>query len=577
MKKKLLIASGITAILGIVMLILGLTYLKNRGELETKIYVKDAVMPMAYKVYGNPEVENGKYYLAKVVFHNSGRGSIHNLKISYRVPKFIDWTTPMEYPEVLPDETVVDLFYPQFPEKILKILNATPAKVEIRYSYSDGVKKYEFVKRKNFQIRGRNELVYTDMPPEEISDVRDLYTNVKLVSCFVTPEDPVIKYFTQQLQKNVLRGSTAGAGGGAKEILRFMEGLYDFERAAGIVYGGTLGLPEKIGDKVTTVQHIRLPREVLTGGAGLCIELSTLFCSVAESAGLDTVIFITQNHAFPGIIVGNQIIAIEATGVRGAGLGGSLSFKQAIEVGTKNAQQFMNGMPVNGALPIAMLHINDLHAKGYRPPDLQDDPTLRKKIDEIFKKLIARAPASMQGQNAPMPAPTPAPALAPSPAPAPAPTPAPSPAPAPAPSGKIYQDPSGMFSFQYPSNWQILPSPNPYIPYLRVLAGDPSGMQDVEVYIFNNVRSIDQAFSMLYNLTLQMGEQVTYQPVGEVNINGKIYKRYAGIKSAGGVRMNWVGYFTLSNQGVIGFVLSSTSNRLDTPELLLIKNSFEVR
>ncbi|BCD61318.1 hypothetical protein NitYY0826_C0157 [Nitratiruptor sp. YY08-26] len=345
MKKKLLIASGALALLGIILLILGFTYFKNRGELESKIYVRDAIMPMAYKVYGNPEVENGKYYLAKVVFHNSGKGYIKNLKISYRVPKFIEWTTPMEYGEVLPGQTVVDLFYPQFPEKILNILNATPAKLEIKYSYNDGVKNYEFVKRKNFQIRGRNELIYTDTPPEEISSVYDLYTNDKLISCFVTPEDPVIKYFTQQLQKNVLQGSTAGAGAGTQEVLRFMEALYNFERAAGIVYGGTLGLPEKIGDKITIVQHVRLPREVLTGGAGLCIELSTLFCSVAESAGLDTVIFTTENHAFPGVIVGNQIIAIEATGVGGAGLGGSLSFQQAVEVGMKNVQNFMSGMP----------------------------------------------------------------------------------------------------------------------------------------------------------------------------------------------------------------------------------------
>ncbi len=551
MRKKLLIISALLGVVGAILLVLGLTVLKNRGVLDAKIYVREAVMPMAYKVYGNPELENGKYFVAKVVFHNSGKGSIKNLKISYRIPKFIEWTTPKIYSEVLPDETVVDLFYPEFPEKILKILNATPARVEIKYSFDDGEKHHEIIKRKNFEIRGRNEFVYTDIPRDEIADIRDLYTNVKLLSCFVTPEDPVIKYFTQQLQKNVLQGSTAGITGGEQEVLRFMEGLYNFERAAGIVYGGTLGLPEKIGDKVTMIQHIRLPREVLTGGAGLCIELSLLFCSVAESAGLDTVLFITANHAFPGIMIGNKVIAIEATGVGGAGLGGSMSFKQAVEVGTKNAMAFMNGELINGAPPIALLHINDLHAKGYRPPDLQDNATLRKKIDEIFKKLQNITHNRQQGhiQHSSQPSiPT-----------------------------KFYQDASGIFSFAYPSFWQLLPSPNPFIPYLKLVVGDPTGMRDAEIYLFPDINSVEQAFSTLYRLILQMGEKVTYQQNGEENINGKIYKRYTGTTIGGGVRVQWVGYFaSLSSGGVVGFVLGTATGNLQDPYLLVIKNSFKV-
>ena len=564
MKKIWIVMGAILSVMGVVLIALGMTTLKNRGELDVRINVKEAIMPIAYKVYADPSVENGKYYLAKTIFYNKGKGKIKNLKISYRVPGFIEWTTPYRYEEILPGQTVVNLFYPKFSSKILDILNTTPASVEIRYRYSDGVKSYEMIKRRNFQIRGRNEMIYTDMPPEEISDIPDLYTNVNLLACFVTPEDPVIKYFTQQLQKKVLKGSTAGAGGGEGEIVRFMRGLYEFERAAGIVYGGTLGLPEKIGNKVSVVQHIRLPREVLTGGSGLCVELSTLFGSVAASAGLNPVIFVTQNHAFPGILAGNDVIAIEATGIGGEGLGGSLSFEKAVEVGTKNANSFLRGEPVNGAMPIAVLNINQLHAKGYRPPDLQDDANLRKKIDSIFERLIPKT----QGMGA-YPGQGYGGAAAQGPAIS---------APAPKYGGpvKTYRDPGGLFSFSYPANWELVAMPLPALPSLRVMVGDPAMTYQAEVYVLDGVQSVDQAIGELYTTLTQMGEKISYTPLGEVSINGVRFKRYTGITQGDGAVLHWAGYFTNTGRGVVGFFIGSYQDRLDVPELLLIKESFKV-
>ncbi len=561
--KKIYLYTGIGLIVtGLLAVVLGFTYFKNRGKLDEKFFVNPVVMPMAYKVYGDPEVADGKYYLVKSVFRNSGKGNIKNFKISYRIPGYIDWTTPVTYEEILPSQTVVDLFYPKFPRKILDVLNTTPASVEIRYTYSDGVKNFEKIKRKNFEIRGRNELVYTDMPQEEISEIQDMFTNVNLLACFVTPEDPVIKYFTQQLQKNVLQGTTAGIAGGSQEVQRFMQGLYEFEKAAGIVYGGTLGLPEKIGDKISVVQHIRLPREVLTGGAGLCVELSTLFCSVAESAGLHPIIFVTQNHAFPGIETRDGILAIEATGVGGEAIGGKMSFEQAMRVGTENAKKFLNGQPVNGAMPIALLRINKLHAQGYRPPDLEDDPSLRKKIDSIFKNVFHPTPAqlpykegerdTMQNNRESQPIPTHIQPL-------------------------HYQDPNGIFSFSYPANWQLLLEPIPVLPYLRLIVADPAMTQEAEVYYFQDIYSPSQAIQRLYTiLTQQLGESIQYRPLGSIMINGVHFTRYTGVTMSQGIQIAWVAHFTSTSQGVVGFVLGSYTNQLDTPQLKLVQNSFKV-
>ncbi len=562
MRKKVILLGLFYGGIGLIMMVLGLTVFRKCGQLDIKIKTRPAVMPMAYKVYGNREVEDGKYYLSKIVFTNDGKGTVRDLKVSYRIPGYIEWTTPMEYTEILPGQTVVDLFYPKFPSKILDVLNVTPASVEMKITYNDGKRDREEIRRADFQIRGRNELLYTDIPEEEIVDIRDLYTNVDLLACFVTPEDPVIKYFTQQLQKNVMKG--AGVGGSQREIIRFMQALYEFELASKLVYGGTLGLPEKVGDHYTMVQHIRLPREVLTGGAGLCVELSLLFCSVAQSAGLNSGIFCTSRHAFPAIIANGNIIPLEATGIGGEGLGGRMSFKKALETGMKEAQMFFQGGSPQIGVAIKFLPIGQLQGQGLRPPDLKDDPDLKKKIDKMFADLGhdnmrhngvrvnepgftgRRNYNGGRGGNGGN-------------------------------GGFVrYSDPNGIYGFSYPAGWRIMRSPNPYLPSLQLAAVSPSSGKDVEVYFFPGVSDINYAFSSIYNTLTQMGTRVQYQPAGTVTINGRQYARIAGMSSSNMGAIYWTAYFTTSSQGVVGFVIGSVSNSLNTPDLLTIRNSFRV-
>ncbi len=49
------------------------------------------------------------------------------------------------------------------------------------------------------------------------------------------------------------------------------------------------------GDNTTLTQHVRLPREVVSGNTGLCIELSLLHASVYKAAGLHPVIFLNND------------------------------------------------------------------------------------------------------------------------------------------------------------------------------------------------------------------------------------------------------------------------------------------
>ena len=144
---------------------------------------------------------------------------------------------------------------------------------------------------------------------------------------------PVIKHYAQAVQQKILCGE-AGAGVGEsgqvtdKEInekVRVMEGVYNATLISHMVYSETQSGVTKFADNTSSTEHIRLPREVVSGNTGLCIELAILHASVYKAAGLDPVIFLIPGHAYPGIKVGNEYIPIESTGIGGVGLGSIMS------------------------------------------------------------------------------------------------------------------------------------------------------------------------------------------------------------------------------------------------------------
>src|SRR6266404_4443763 len=89
--------------------------------------VRRSIMSFGYKVYANPQVNAGKYFLSKVVLKNSGGKPIHDLTVSYQVPDYIPWTTPEVSGDLPPGNSVVELYYPKFPERITHLANQTPA------------------------------------------------------------------------------------------------------------------------------------------------------------------------------------------------------------------------------------------------------------------------------------------------------------------------------------------------------------------------------------------------------------------------------------------------------------------
>ncbi|MEM8981412.1 MAG: hypothetical protein AAGC71_00200 [Pseudomonadota bacterium] len=581
MKKLLLGLGGLALVAGAALAMMGLSGggSSKPGKLRLQIETKPVVMSASYKVHANKELKDGRYWVTKLLLTNEGPGNVDDVRVSYRIPNISDWTTPQPYPTVLPEQTVVDLYYPRLPSSLSEKLTGSTEQVEIKINYNAGGEAREELRKIDFELLGRNDLVYTTMDSDEISSITDVYENTDLLASFVTPEDPVIKYFTQQLQQKVLGGMGFDAGSNPKEAMRFMEGLYNYQLAAGLVYANTLGLPVKYGDSYSVVQKVRMPREVLTGEAGLCVELSTLFASVALSAGLKPVIFLTAGHAWPGIRLDDgNIIPIEATMIGGEGLGGRADFQAAVETGLKNMQVFAAGGGDSvGGPSIGLLDVSALHTSGIRPPELPDDEGLRKDIDDTLKELMAgAAKAAKQPQptrrannnnggdtrrNQPNPAPPPGPSI---------------------PAGFArHQGPGNAYSMAYPSNWTAQVTPLPQFPQLTsVLAQNPGGLGPaVEVYMLPGVGSANEAIDFLAYAISNYGGYMQAVPAGQTRIKGVGYQAYNGQTNFNGVAVEWRGYFHTQASGTVGVVISAPMGSLGGMSALLnqIADTFTIQ
>lgn len=365
------------------------------GELDIQIFPLQAMMPAAYKIYANPMALGGRFYFSKVVVDNKGSGELQDVKVEYSVPGYLDWTTAEEIKYILPGGASVVTIYPQFPQRVVEKTTESSERMQIRITYINNGKPEKYEKTYPFQMLSRNDYLYTNIPFNEIRGQQDLEDNNDLAPVFITPQDPIVKYYTQQVQEKVLGGATAGVSQNPQEVVRFMMGVYEATRRTGMVYSGTSGAQQEIGDIVSTQQKVRLPREVVTGNTGLCIEMAFLYASVFASEGLDPVIFFVPGHAYPGVRVNGQYFAIEATAVGGAGLGYIATAEQAFQAGMKQLNEFMQKAQ-QGAPGYSLIDVRQLINSGVHPMELTDDAFMRVKVDQLAQRMAMGGPLVFQ-------------------------------------------------------------------------------------------------------------------------------------------------------------------------------------
>ncbi len=476
----------------------------GKGDLSWDIATKKSVMTVAYKAYSNPSAADGRWFLSKTIFRNKGVGPVNNLQVSYQIPDYIPWTTPEKYDEVLPGQTIIDLFYPKFPKKVAELTSPQTVTLEIKITYEDGTgKTKDTVEKRNFDLRGVNEIEYTSMAQSEIVNWYDVFENTDLVAAYVTMDDPVLKTFAAEVTKWA-GGTTAGAGGGVSETVRLMRTFYTYQIVSGMHYASAKGVPEKRGDAYTSlVQTIRLPRDVVRLNSGLCIELAILWAAVMENLGVQTYIVVIPGHAFAVVVDGNSQIPIECTGIGGPGIGGSLTFEDAVASAQKTLAE---------AQIIKVIDPKKLQSEGIRPPEL---PTLS---DKDMQDIIAARMRNLQ--------------QTPPPDPQPGPGPGPGPQAPPGEGFQVWTQPDGLFSVAYPKSWVSngaqLRQIQQQIPWYTYAAADQTSGSSVELFHWKSLVDVADAKGQIEGLLERGGSSLNITSQEAVTIGS-----YKGIVCIG--------------------------------------------
>jgi len=466
------------------------------GGLDIKIQKSSLIMPAAHKVYSNSQALNGQYYLFKALITNNGNKTLEKVTMKYRVPGYIEWTELGTLGRMIPGQSAVVACYPTFDQKITEKTTESIEKAEIVVEWA-GASESDFLEESfSFKILNRNDFAYTNIPANEIMSWGDMFDNSPLIACFVTPNDPIVKYYTQVVQEKVMKGESSSVSGTPEAAVQFLLSLYEATRMSHMVYSSTKAVPQSLDDVSTLIQHVRLPREVISGNTGLCIELSTLYASVLSSVGLNPVIFFVPGHAYPGVKVNGQYYAIESTGIGGEGLGGIASAEDAFKAGMKNLEEFVKAMQA-GDPRYSLVDINEVNAVGITSMNLDDNDFLRKKVDDIAMNFLpgqqgnvnVSAPTARGGGSGI--------------------------------GGDNSNRASGTLTFSTPSGWQTYHSPVPEMPILTTQVVSPD--QSVSISVFDiPANSSQNAMQLVSQYFSQNGMQLEFQINGG-RVTGNTY------------------------------------------------------
>ena len=501
---------------GIVFIVISFLNLGVKGGgLDIKIQKSSLIMPAAHKVYSNPQALNGQYYLFKALITNNGNKTLEKVTMKYRIPGYIEWTELGTLGKMIPGQSAVVACYPTFDQKITEKTTESIEKAEIVVEWDGGLENDFLEESFSFKILNRNDFAYTSIPTNEIMGWSDMFDNNPLIACFVTPNDPIVKYYTQVVQEKVMKGESSSVSGTPEAAVQFLLGLYEATRMSHMVYSSTKAVPQSLDDVSTLIQHVRLPREVISGNTGLCIELSTLYASVLSAVGLNPVIFLVPGHAYPGLKVNGQYYAIESTGIGGEGLGGISSAEDAFKHGMKSLEEFVKAMQA-GDPRYSLVDINEANAVGVTSMNLDDNDFLRKKVDDIAMNFSV-------GQQGNVNVPTNAPNRG---------------------GGGGGGDntggggddnsnrTTGTLSFSTPSGWQTYHSPAPGVPILTTQVVSPDEVVSISVYDIPS-NSSQSAMQLVSQYFTQNGMQLEYQINGGRVTGNTYYPSY-------GTSFKWV-------------------------------------
>jgi len=236
----------------------------------------DSVFPVLRSYY-----DEGS--LGTLSIKNTGRQAALDVHVSVFIRQYMD--APKECAVIAridPGKSVEIPLHALFNDVILSVTEATKVAAEVSVAYRGG----ELSKAASVTVYDRNALTWTDD---------------RLAAAFVSSKDP----WVLDLSGNIL--ATAKAAWNAELPKNLQTGIAFHEglRTYGISYVLSPNRPFAVGaaDKAA-VDSLKFPRQTLGYRSGDCADLSVLYASFFEAAGIETAFITVPGHIFMAFDLG---------------------------------------------------------------------------------------------------------------------------------------------------------------------------------------------------------------------------------------------------------------------------------
>lgn len=310
----------------------------GKPVVDVHVRYKKRLMTSVYKVYADPEVGNGAYWVAKTIFKNTGAAPIFDLKISYRLGEYTEESLPEKYAYVPGKGAIVDLYYPVISARVAQLKSRTPTELRVKYEYKDASgAKYTDEQSQRVELLGINQFEFSNLSDEDRTDSwYDNFNNAALIVAYVTKNDDAVRQFAGMVSE--ASGGVAAASRN-QDAIKWLKAAYEQELYNNIVYQTPSGFltPDK-----SSGQELKFPRDVFRDKSGTCIDLAITYASLAEAVGLHSYLMLIPGHCFAVIqLPGGEMLKVENTGLGGGDQ--RMSFEQAVESATKKFQEATQG------------------------------------------------------------------------------------------------------------------------------------------------------------------------------------------------------------------------------------------
>lgn len=218
---------------------------------------------------------------AKVKITNVESFPVTNLELSFYQKGYMDApTTCARIPELLPGETREVGIIASFNAEVFKNEGVTPLTGELVASYLGKGRPGEQRSSLSYDLQDKSAIVWDDD---------------RKVAAFVTPADSALRnyasYVRQICKDSVLPGYS--------ESVQFACQVFDALGELGIIYQVDPTQPfASVSGGAATVDSVSLPRQTMTRITGDCDDLTVLYSSLLESAGMETALVTVPGHIY---------------------------------------------------------------------------------------------------------------------------------------------------------------------------------------------------------------------------------------------------------------------------------------